>query len=269
MKRNILGGLTISVLLVAAPLSTASAADMPLKAPPPPPAPVFSWTGCYIGANAGATWNHSNVTSTMDPGGHFGDPANLAAVGAAGTGSANKTGFVGGGQTGCNWQNGQFVFGIEGDINTFSADAALNGAGLSTIGPFTITNSVKTDWLATLRPRAGVAFDRSLLYVTAGVAFAEVKYTQTYADTTPETAFGTSQASQTKAGWTVGAGWEYAFTNNWSAKAEYLYVRFPSIGTTTFVADTPPFTATNTLHGSTTLQSQIFRVGLNYKFTGQ
>jgi len=262
MKRTSLA--LVSALVLAAP--TAHAADMALKAPPPP-APVFSWTGCYIGVNGGAAWNHSNVVSTMDPGSHFGLPANLAAVDAAGTGSMNKTGFIGGGQAGCNFQTGAFVFGLEGDIDGVSANATLTGTGVSTIGPFAVTNSVKTNWLATVRPRAGVAFDRSLLYVTGGAAFAGIRYTQAYADTTPEFASGASQASQTKTGYAVGVGWEYAFMGNWSAKAEYLYVRFPSISTTTFVADTPGLgTGTNTLHGTASLQSNIFRLGLNYRF---
>jgi outer membrane immunogenic protein len=257
----------VAAIASIAVTGVASAADMPVKAlKAPPPVPVFSWTGCYVGANAGATWNHAGVTSVLDPGSHLSVPTSLANVSAAGTGSANATGFVGGGQVGCNWQSGRFVLGIEGDFNAFDANAAFTGIGISTIGPAAVTNSVKTSWLATVRPRAGVAFDRSLLYVTGGVAFADVRYTQTYSDQTPETAFGTSQASQTKTGWTVGAGWEYAFTDNWSAKAEYLYVRFPSMNTTTFVADSPPFTGTNVLHGTATLQANIFRVGLNYRF---
>lgn len=240
----------------------ASAADLPLKAPIMP-AP-FSWTGCYIGANAGAAWSHTDFTSTMDTGTHLGLPANLATVGNAGTGSAKETGFIGGGQVGCNWQTGAIVFGVEGDFNAFTPETTLSGSGVLTTGDtFAIDNSVKARWLATVRPRIGYAFDRSLIYVTGGLAVANLRYTQTYSDTL-FSGFGTSETTSTKAGWTVGGGWEYAFDNHWSAKLEYLYASFPSIDTVTNVSSTTG--GTNTLHGSAEVHSHIVRVGLNYRF---
>jgi len=257
----------IAVISTVALVQIASAADLPRKAPPaPPPPPVYSWTGCYVGVNAGAAWSHAEFTTTLDPGTHFSVPANLAAVGAAGTGSASDTGFIGGGQAGCNWQTGSFVFGLEGDINGLTPNAEVTGNSLPPINarPGTVTNSVETSWLATVRPRVGFAFDRSLIYVTGGVAFAHFKYTETYSEPTFP-AFGTSEVSQTKTGWTIGGGWEYAFTNNWSAKAEYLYARFGSIGNDWLMVTSTG--SSNQFHGSASeLNLNIFRVGLNYKF---
>jgi hypothetical protein len=138
------------------------------------------------------------------------------------------------------------------------------GTGVLTTGDtFAITNSVKTSWLATVRPRVGVAIDRSLLYVTGGLAVTNISYTQTYADTL-FAAVGSSSASQTKSGWTIGAGWEYAFTNNWSAKIEYLYAQFSSLDAIGGIVSTTG--GTNVLHGSVDLRENIVRVGLNYRF---
>jgi outer membrane immunogenic protein len=244
----------------------ASAADMAVKARPMvAPVTTYTWTGCYIGVNAGAGWSRSSFDSVMDPGTHLGLAANVAAVSAAGTGSARDDGnFIGGGQIGCNWQTGSWVIGIEGDFDAFRADPTLVGTGVLTTGDtFVITNSVTTNWLATVRPRLGWAFDRSLLYITGGLAVTNIKYTQTYADTLFAAA-GTSSSSQTKAGWTIGGGWEYAFTNNWSMKAEYLFVHFSSVSTGGIVVSTSG--GTNALSGTADLREHIARIGLNYRF---
>jgi outer membrane immunogenic protein len=255
-------GFVGATLLLAGP---AVAADLAVKAPRAAPlAPVFSWTGCYIGANVGGASSKSNFSTSVDPGTHLGNPANLAAVSAAGTGSATDTGFMGGGQVGCNFQSGQWVIGIEGDFDAFDTNPTLSGGGVLTTGDlFAISNSVKTSWLATVRPRAGIAFGPSLLYVTGGVAFTDIKYTQSYADTLFN-AVGASSVSQTKAGWTVGAGWEYAFAPNWSFKAEYLYVKFNSVSADGLIVSQTG--GQNVLHGSADLQSHIGRVGLNFHF---
>jgi outer membrane immunogenic protein len=272
------GGKVMKKLLLAVPafaalvVGPAMAADLAAKAPSP--VPTFGWTGCYIGGNLGGGWSYSNFGTVMDLGNPLRFDFDVATVSAAGTGSATDNGtFVGGGQVGCNWQSGYFVVGLEGDIDAFRANSTLVGTGAVTgfLGfPFEITNSVSTTWLATVRPRVGVAYGHSLLYVTGGVAVTNVRYTQTYSDNVlfgpPFAAVGASSVSQTKVGWTVGGGWEYAFTDNWSVKAEYLYVRFSSISTVGTVTD--GLGGTNALHGTADLQENIFRVGLNYRFGG-
>jgi outer membrane immunogenic protein len=256
----------IAALSGLATAGSASAADLPLKAPMAPVAPLFSWTGCYVGANGGGTSNDTNFTTSMDPGTHLGNPANLAAVGAAGTGSALDGGALIGGQAGCNWQTGQFVIGLEGDFDyeVLQPTPVLNGTGVLTTGDtFATTDTLKTKWLATVRPRAGFALDRNLFYVTGGVAFRSVTLTQTYNDTLFN-AVGGSSASASQTGWTVGGGWEYAFERNVSFKIEYLYAKFPTINALgTIVSATG---ASNVLHGSADLASHIGRVGLNYRF---
>jgi outer membrane immunogenic protein len=262
-------GLGVSVLCAPILASSARAADVPAKIPAAmpakaPAAPAYSWTGCYVGANAGAAASGSDFTTSVTPGTHLVNPADLAAVDAAGTGSANDSRFIEGGQVGCNWQTGMLVFGVEGDLDSFStrSTSTVNGT-LTTGDAFTITNSVKTNWLGTVRPRVGVAADRSLVYVTGGVAFTNYSYTQTYVDTLSAAA-GSSSASSNATGWTVGGGWETAWEHNWIFRAEYLFAKFRSISTNGALLDTSG--GTNALRGSADLTAQVLRVGMNYKF---
>jgi outer membrane immunogenic protein len=266
MKRLLLS----TIAFIAAAAAPALAADLPVKAvpqyqyvPPQPLAP-FSWTGCYIGGNVGGADSRSGFITNIVPGTHLTLPANISAVDAAGTGSASNSGFIGGGQIGCNYQVNQFVIGIEGDFDSLGTKPTLNGSGVLTTGDtFNIINSVRTNWLATVRPRVGIAVDHSLFYVTGGAAFANFNYTQSYTDTL-FAASGASSVSTTKSGWTVGGGWEYAFAPHWSVKAEYLFARFTSVSTTGTVVSTTG--NSNVLNGSADLQTHIGRVGLNYRF---
>jgi outer membrane immunogenic protein len=164
----------------------AMAADLPSRRAPAPiiaAVPVFTWTGFYVGVNAGYGWN-SNDSIT---------------VGGVRFDLDDEGGFVGGAQAGYNYQIGSFVVGLEGDIQyaDFGGDDRFDFDG-DGIADDDFNNS---DWFGTVRARAGVAFDRALIYATGGFAFAD--------DAT---------------GWTVGGGLEYAFTNNLSAKIEGLYV---------------------------------------------
>lgn len=163
------------------------------------------------------------------------------------------------------------MLGIEGDFDALSTRPSITGTGvLQTVGgdSFSITNSVKSDWLATVRGRAGFAVDRSLIYVTGGAAFSRLHYSQVYTDTLLDGAGGFN-VSQTKTGWTIGAGWEYAFTNNWSIKTEYPHMRFSSFGATGLITDNAAGGAnSNVRHGAVREDIDIARVGLNYRFGG-
>jgi outer membrane immunogenic protein len=247
----------------------AKAADLALKAPA---AAAYNWSGCYIGANAGLGMASSDFGSSVDPGSHLlvanGDPA---AVGLAGTGSANSTGFAGGGQAGCNLQSGSFVYGLEGDVDYFhGASRFSNGTNTLSDGtPFTINQSATSNYIATIRPRVGIAADRNLAYLTGGVAFTSVNYAQSYVDgpsggivSTPGA--GVASASKTLVGWAAGAGWEHAFTDHATFRLEYIYASFPSTSALGAISD--PTGGTNGLHGSANLTIQTARLGLNYKF---
>jgi outer membrane immunogenic protein len=244
--------------------TTAHAADLSVKAAAEPP---YNWSGCYVGLNGGAAGAGSKF-NTVVGGGTLLGPTDAALVGqSGGTGSGDSSSPLGGGQAGCNWQSGTLVYGLEGDFDYFRSNSQLvNGTNtlLSSGNPFGVTQSLKTDYLATVRPRFGIAADRNLFYVTAGAAFTRVSYTQTYVDGNAPPGIGSASASKSLVGWTVGAGWEYAWTNNWTFRAEYLFAKFATTNAVGVIADGTG--ASNPLQGSADLAVQVVRAGANYKF---
>ncbi len=260
-----------AVALAAVPAERSKAADLPAKAPVPI---AYNWSGCYVGGNAGLGMTSSDYNTTVDNGTHLlgGDPG---VVDAAGTGGFNGDNYLIGGQVGCNLQSGTLVYGLEGDADYFHGNNHLfnNTNTLSDLATaFTINQSLTTNYIATVRPRIGIAADRDLAYLTGGAAFTSVNYTQTYFDVPNVPAGGTivspgtglATASKTLIGWAAGAGWEHAWTDHATFRFEYIYTSFPT--TTALGAITDPAGGANTLHGSANLTIQIARVGLNYKF---
>jgi outer membrane immunogenic protein len=150
-------GRVAAVSTLLACISTASfAADMALKAPQPA---AYQWSGCYVGANVGGGASGSNFDTVVNPGTHLlgGDPAVVAATG---TGSHGGDGLIAGGQVGCNWQSGLFVAGLEGDFDYFHSNPWFSNSTITLtdgVTPFAVTQSVTTDYLATIRPRIGIA----------------------------------------------------------------------------------------------------------------
>jgi outer membrane immunogenic protein len=197
MKRVLFA--TVGVLGMAL-AGTAGAADlprraeMPAKAPAYLAAPIYNWTGLYLGLNGGGGWGRSSWDSAFAP-----------------TGDFSTSGGVFGGTAGYNMQVGQAVFGIEGDID------GSNIRGTTTVNCFNGCQTRNT-WLSTVRGRLGYAADRWMPYITGGVAFGDIKASVP----------GAPGASDSKAGWTAGGGVEFAIAGNWSAKAEYLYVNLGS-----------------------------------------
>jgi outer membrane immunogenic protein len=244
-----------SVLLTGA----ASAADLaarPYTKAPPPIAPPCVWCGFYIGLNAGGSWGDNDST-------YFSSLAGVAPVSAG----LDSSGFIGGGQIGYNWQLGSFVLGIEGDA------AWRDHTGSAQLLPFAPGNvndvvnvSNRQGWLATIRPRAGLAFGNGLIYVTGGVAFGEVD--NSYQEIRLSTGQNRVTAlNDTRTGWTVGAGAEWKFTPNWSVGVEYLHV---DLGDTTVaspasVSQGLAFPASQTTFEN---KSDIVRAKINYHFGG-
>lgn len=236
---------------------------MPTKVPA---APAYNWSGCYVGLNGGGGASGTNFTSLVSNGTHL-LAADPALVSADGTGSANATGFVGGGQAGCNWQSGTLVYGLEGDFDYFRGNPQLiNGTDTLSDGvtPFTVTQSLTTDFFATVRPQIGVAADRNLAYITGGAAFTRASYTQSYVDGATPAGTGIAAGSKSLVGWTVGAGWEYAWTDHWTFKLEYLFTSFPTFTARGGIVDNTG--GSNLLRGSADLVIQVARAGVNFKF---
>ncbi|MFL6810203.1 MAG: outer membrane protein [Bradyrhizobium canariense] len=207
MKRLVVGAAALAAVGWTA---SAEAADLNYGQRAPytvnQPLNAYSWAGPYLGANLGYEWGSVNNNP------------------------AKPSGFVGGVQAGYNFQNGPWVFGVEGDIQAAGAD--------DTFAPWKFSNP----WFGTLRGRAGYALSNVLFYGTAGLAFGELR-AQT---------FGWTE-SHTSAGWTIGAGAEVMFAPNWSAKLEYLYIDL----------STSQFAITGVSNG---YSASVVRAGVNYHF---
>jgi outer membrane immunogenic protein len=238
MLRKLLGVVGVSSLLIAAPLSTASAADMPLKAPPPPPAPVWSWTGFYIGADIGGAWATDVVSPTIADGGTFPRSNNI-----------NTNGVLGGGTAGFNYQFSSFLVGVEGDIGYM----ALGGFKADALGGTEVDN-INSGLYGDATGRAGVIFGNALLYGKGGWAFFNGQ-----ANTTTGIAGFTVGNSGTFSGWTAGGGLEYKLSPALSAKFEYMHFNFGT-QTATLTGAAGVFPYTNVL----TVDS--VKMGLNYQF---
>ena len=269
-------GASVAVVCIS---SIASAANPPPKVAPVYVPPSYSWTGCYIGANAGGAWEkvQNTLTATNGAPPYFG-VAVLPDVSRNGTGSLDSGGgFIGGGQVGCNYQSGRFVWGVETDFDWMHQHDHLGGRfvySTDPTSPYFLDVSNDEKWLWTVRGRIGVtATDRVLLYVTGGFAALRMDFRQTFSEppfTTPPD--GTPQVatfSKTKAGWTIGAGVEAGLWGNWSVKAEYLYAQFDGetvSGSFTGGVGVPRgATLANSLND---IHLQVARVGLNYRFGG-
>ena len=217
--------LASALLLAFAAAAPARAADLSVapiyKAPPAVPVPAYNWSGFYLGVNGGGAWGTSNWSAVSN--------------------SFNLSGGQVGGTAGMNWQTGRAVFGLEGDVDW----SGVRGTAAPALCPGCATNN---DWLATVRGRAGYAFDRFMPFVTGGLAVGDIR----------ATAPGAAGGSQTNAGWTVGGGLEFALTNNLTAKAEYLHVDLGNMNC--------GFSCGVASGNSVSVREDIVRGGINYRF---
>jgi outer membrane immunogenic protein len=267
-----------ALFTVALSAAAASAADLPARTYSKAPvvvAPVYDWTGFYVGLNAGGAWSQSNPTTTtvFSPTGYFATTS-TPAIGIVGNQNINRSSFTGGLTGGYNWQVSSAVVGIEADFNYFGVKGSATGTALyPCCAPttFTVSTSESADWLATVRGRIGfLATPAFLLYGTGGLAVANVRASYLFTDTFA-TANESAAISTTRYGWTAGVGGEYALMNGWSIKAEYLYVDLGRATTTStnLTAFTPAIAfPTNVYTHTVNLTSNIGRVGINYKFGG-
>jgi outer membrane immunogenic protein len=268
MIRHLLSSTALATLLVGGP---ALAADVKMKTPvftKAPVVPVFSWTGFYIGANAGGHWGHDTVTTTSSTLDGL-TAAGAAAIDAASPTTLNPAGVIAGGQIGFNLQVNHAVLGIEADADWEGGSASrtlMLAAPPAVIAGDRLTDTTQGQFLGTIRPRLGVAFDRALLYATAGLAVGSVKTTD-QAMVAGGAVLEQISASTTRYGYVYGGGFEYAFVDNWSFKAEGLHVELggtydvgiPCVAACAAAA--PPDIAVH--HRYT---DNIARVGLNYRF---
>jgi outer membrane immunogenic protein len=211
----------VSVAALLGMAAQANAADLgrrPMAAPAPMYTPAYNWTGLYAGINGGGGWGDSTWTGQST--------------------SFNTSGGLVGGTLGYNWQFGQTVVGLEGDLNW----SDIHGSGGCAFGCETRNN-----WFGTVRGRLGYAWDRFMPYVTGGLAFGNIQ-------ANPSVAFTSNDV--TNAGWAVGAGVEFALVQNWTAKVEYLHY---DLGNLTCTVCAPAPTTVD-------FSADVIRAGLNYRF---
>lgn len=293
MKQFINGMLTaaLSLVLLGSSNHLVHAADLPVKAPPVPA--IYSWSGFYIGGSAGYGWrdNRSTTFAQADPlvtavtcGGTLGGTCAPPA-------SSSLSGGVFGIQAGYNWQfNSRWLLGVETDINFTSISGSATSAPYR-IALVTAQNNVEQniDWFGTVRARLGfLATDRLLVYGTGGFAYAQVREGSTLTALTEQGAFGLGSAfgcqavtnsaptcfvgssSRTATGWTAGGGLEYALWDNFTLKAEYLYVNLGRGSVNVVALDNSVFGPGIPKASFTAAFDRpdlnIVRVGFNYKF---
>ena len=241
MKASLLTGVSASALLLVGSAQAADMAAHPVyKAQPV--APVWSWTGFYVGGTLGGVWSRNTVGDDPTATNPF-----LGTFGLTGIDN-NSAGVIGGLEAGYNWQLANWVLGIEADISFSSLNQSTVGAAATTD-----VYQSRLDWLSTVRGRVGYAFDRWLVYGTGGAAIADLKDTYT----SPTFAF-VAAPSATTWGWTAGGGVEYAVADHWTVKAEYLHVGFGNRTVDNLSTFGYGLVFKN--------QLDIARVGINYKF---
>lgn len=237
-----------------------------------------SWTGFYVGGFGG--YSNGRATPKMTtPDDNIGQflITNARGINDTANPKLSSNGLNGGGTFGYNYQKGRLLVGGELDlgVNKIDKSASVTNRFALENASFTITNSVKSDWLMTARPRVGLALKNAIIYGTAGLAVTNIKQSGSFTwanDTPPGRGSESSSYSKTKAGWTAGAGIEFKVAKRWSVKGEYLYSQF---GRTSLTSNNMqnisnagnPFTTPNEFFTrSTDLKSHNVRFGVNYRF---
>jgi outer membrane immunogenic protein len=257
MKRIVL-----AAAFVALGSASALAADLPPRsyAKAPAMAPVTNWSGLYIGGNFGYGWGNGNTAFSFLPD----DPAVFDNT----TLDTKSKGATGGAQIGYNWQMGAIVTGLEADIQGSGIEGSAKRSPFfdrdsnSFIPGSFLSTEQKLSWFGTVRGRLGVTVTPDLLlYATGGLAYGHVDASANIffnsTDQFPAT------VSKTKAGWTVGAGAEWMFARNWSAKVEYLYL---DLGNVSGIGHKPDPSLFGAAAYTWKTQENIVRAGVNYHF---
>lgn len=243
MKKLLLGSVALAAL-AAAPAMAADLKPAPVYTKAPMMAPLYDWTGFYIGGHGSYSWTHTDSQTTNTFTGAVFAPT-----------SEDTSAFHGGGQIGFDYMMpSRVVFGVLADVTSGATNTNTNVTALETS-----TTQGKTDVSGTVRGRLGYAFDTLLLYGTGGWAWSTGSNTRTQVVGTVGLATpGTVETVSTShSGWTAGGGLDYAFARNWDVFAEYRYTSFQAI-TVTYPIARRSTTSTST--------ANAIEVGLNYRF---
>ncbi len=242
-----------------------------------------SFAGTYIGADVGSAWASSSYhTNPNCPPSTFsvfcdstaGSIVNGTAVGNSGTGQLNLTRANLDAHVGHNWVVRNFIIGAEAEFGSLNLSKTVIANGIFPFpflgNAYTVNNSISTSWLGTLRLRVGTVIkEHYLIYAAGGLAFTDFKLSSGYNDNAVGFGFpggsGYNSKSRISSGWTLGAGGEWQFADNYSAEIEYLYVKFNQLNLNVPLSNTPAYTQTMKVNAD--LSTQIARIGFNYKFS--
>jgi outer membrane immunogenic protein len=249
MKKVLLGVAGLIVLSSAAPAVAADLGAAPAYKAAPMAVAVYNWTGFYVGGHIGGGWVDDSAVEVAP--GTVAFPTGTAFPG------HDASGFLGGVQGGFNWQANNFVLGIEGEYSW--ADLTGTNRSVSVVNGFVSTNTAHTTDIAMVTGRVGYAASNWLFYAKGGGAWGQghSNGTGTLANGTP---FETTWSNTDRSGWVVGAGVEWGFAPNWSAKLEYDHIDF---GSTNVTINTSVGTHSFTSSSETI---DMVKAGVNYRF---
>jgi outer membrane immunogenic protein len=272
------GKIAVTALLIALPLGAASAADMPVKAPPAPPPPAFDWNGFYVGIYGGAAW--MDQATTPDPCnttfglacvvGVSGNFVNSAFPFATNSVYDMNTSFNGGVRIGYNWQPTPYtLLGLENDFGYLH----LKGSDVMNLPGFIFGSEVATtklgDWYDAYTARVGAVDGHTMLYLKGGGVTARYSTGVVFTPTPGVVGPVTLNTTTTKdlSGWAAGGGLEYGIDMHWSLRAEYLVLGLARNVTTCGTASAGGVAIAGQFCTVThTPDVQTITVGLNYRF---
>jgi len=252
MKKFLLA--TVSMVALT---SVTRAADMPSRERVYSLIPMATWNGLYVGVQGGIA---SNKTS-------FNDDGFITSIRSTTHLDEQKVGGTFGGLLGYNLQEGRFVYGIEGDWSWIGAKSDRSGVAFD-LGGDPVSTSYNVNWLATVRARAGLTFDATLLYLTGGAAFGQIKNSVDLVSTNITGVTASFTENQTKVGWTAGAGVEHMLSRHWTARAEFRYVDLGKTNVACAVSGRPDLNhcIDRNYRGEFSNRLMLGLVGVAYKF---
>jgi outer membrane immunogenic protein len=232
---------------------------------------AHNWTGAYLGGSLGAAEGQGETSTRASVGGtsDYFTTTDPQQVRDAGDGRVAQWHASGGLFGGYGMQQGNLYWGVEASLNSLSFDEARSDSAVYLTAPadsFTLRQSVEADWQGTLRGRLGLAQEKWLAYLTAGIAVTRLKMDSHFSDTFLDDARGQSSSEETKTGWVVGAGGEYALSERLSLRGEYLYADYGSVDTSYDVTNPGTPGLSSNIRDKVDFKSQTVTLGLAYRF---
>ena len=228
------------------------------------------WSGFYLGGSVGAakSFGDTKASTSLGPGSYFIPPDDVQ-LAAAGDDSLSRSRLSGGIFTGFGRQYGNVVIGVEASANSLGFDDSRTQTVTYISAPgsqFSLRQTVEADWQGTLRLRLGYTQENWLAYVTGGAALTRVKLATSFSDNFLLGASGQGSESETKTGWTLGAGGEYALSGDWTIRGEYLYANFGSIDNSSVVTNPSNPGLSSVIRDSIDFRTHTLSIGLAYRF---